>query len=357
MAKKTIKKKSFSLSSASDRFSSKTKYKPDRFMDLGEAFQKATGLPGPAIGHLNVFLGHSDTGKTTALIKAAMWCQKNGILPVFIITEKKWNFRHAKMMGFDCEEVGPSDWEGFFIFSDDFDYIEQITDYCNEILDTQEKEDWRHDDGSPVDICFFWDSVGSVPCKMTYEGKGGKMHNASTLADKIGLGLHGRITGSRKEDSVHTNTMVFVNQPWVELPDNPFGQPKIKPKGGNAIYLASTLVFLFGNQKNSGIGKIKATKNGRSINYATRSKISILKNHVNGIGYQDGKIIVTPHDFIEDNKAAETKYKEKYADYWMDMFIQSGLDKVDENDKSFDTVDSVAISEEPEDDVQIEGIV
>ena len=31
----------------------------------------AVGLPGPAIGHINMFLGHSDTGKTTAAIKAA----------------------------------------------------------------------------------------------------------------------------------------------------------------------------------------------------------------------------------------------------------------------------------------------
>ncbi len=30
------------------------------------------GLPGPAIGHLNMLLGHSDTGKTTALIKTAV---------------------------------------------------------------------------------------------------------------------------------------------------------------------------------------------------------------------------------------------------------------------------------------------
>ena len=124
MTKTSIKKKSFSLDSVKDRFSSKTKYKPDRFIDLGEVFQKATGVPGPAIGHLNVFLGHSDTGKTTALIKAAIWCQKNGILPVFIITEKKWNFSHAKMMGFECEEESPGDWSGFFLFRDDFDYIE-----------------------------------------------------------------------------------------------------------------------------------------------------------------------------------------------------------------------------------------
>ena len=81
MAKKAaIKKKTFDIDALSDKFSSKTKYKKDRFIDLGEVFQKATGVPGPAIGHLNVYLGHSDTGKTTALIKAAMWCQKNDCL-------------------------------------------------------------------------------------------------------------------------------------------------------------------------------------------------------------------------------------------------------------------------------------
>ena len=53
----------------------------------------------------------------------------------------------------------------------------------------------------------------------------------------------------RKEDSKFTNTLIIVNQPWVELPDNPFSQPRIKMKGGEAIFLNSTLVFLFGNQK------------------------------------------------------------------------------------------------------------
>ena len=50
-------------------FSKKAKFKQERFFGLGEAFLDATGLPGPAMGHLQMFLGHSDTGKTTALIK------------------------------------------------------------------------------------------------------------------------------------------------------------------------------------------------------------------------------------------------------------------------------------------------
>ena len=79
-----LKKNDFS--SLKKKFSSDAKYKPQRFFDLGPEFLDAVGLPGPAIGHLNMLLGHSDTGKTTALIKTAVDAQKKGILPVFIIT-------------------------------------------------------------------------------------------------------------------------------------------------------------------------------------------------------------------------------------------------------------------------------
>jgi len=98
-----IKKNDFS--SLKKKFSTSAKYKPQRFFDLGAPFLDAVGLPGPAMGHINMFLGHSDTGKTTALVKTAVDAQKKGILPVFIITEQKWSFEHAKLMGFECEEV------------------------------------------------------------------------------------------------------------------------------------------------------------------------------------------------------------------------------------------------------------
>jgi RecA/RadA recombinase len=300
-----IKKNDFS--SIKKKFSKEAEYKADRFFDLGDAFLDATGIPGPAIGHLNMFLGHSDTGKTTALVKAAVDAQKKGILPVFIITEQKWSWDHAELMGFNKED-------DFYLFNSDFEYIEQITDFINEVLDAQEKGEIPHD------ILFLWDSVGSVPCKMTYEGKGGKQHNASTLADKIGMGLNQRISGSRRADKKYTNTLIIVNQPWVELPDNPFGQPKIKAKGGEAIWLNSTLVFLFGNQKGAGTTKISITKDKRKVKIATRTKISIMKNHVNGLGYEDGRILVTAHDFMKGRDDVEEKksielYKSEHGDY------------------------------------------
>ena len=308
-----IKKTDFSA--IKKKFSKEAEYKADRFFDLGDAFLEATGIPGPAMGHINMLLGHSDTGKTTALVKTAVDAQKKGILPVFIITEQKWSWEHATLMGFDKD--------GEYLFNSDFEYIEQITDYINELMDAQEKGD------IPYDMLFLWDSVGSVPCKMTYDGKGGKQHNASVLADKIGMGINQRISGSRKSDSKYENTLVIVNQPWVELPDNPFGQPKIKAKGGEAIWLNSSLVFLFGNQKGAGTNKITATKDKRSVKFAIRTKVSVMKNHINGLGYEDGKIIVTPHGFLAGKDTTEEKasieaYKKEYSDYWKEIIGSDG---------------------------------
>lgn len=319
-----IKKKEIGLDTIKSKFSSKTKYKPESYYSCGEAFMEACGLPGPIMGGINMFLGHSNSSKTTAMILAAVDAQKKGHLPVFIITEKKWSWTHAVELGLSATQNSEGEWDGDFIFNDSFDYIEQSTDFVNEVLDAQEKGDL------PYNLLFLWDSVGSIPCKMTFEGKGGKMHNASVLADKIGMGIHSRISKSKKEDYPYYNTMVVVNQPWVDLPDNPFGQPEIKAKGGEALWLASSLVFLFGNQKKAGINHITATKNGRTVRYAIRTKISILKNHVNGLGYSDGKIIAVPQGYISDTKEALEKYKKEYSQYWNAVLTGTGEILLDE---------------------------
>ncbi len=313
-----IKKTDFSA--IKKKFSKEAEYKPDRFFDLGDAFLDACGIPGPVMGHINMLLGHSDTGKTTALVKAAVDAQKKGIVPVFVITEQKWSWDHAELMGFDKS--------GDYLFNSDFEYIEQITEYINELLDAQEKGDLPHD------LLILWDSVGSVPCKMTYDGKGGKQHNASVLADKIGMGINQRISGSRRTDKPYTNTLIIVNQPWVELPDNPFGQPKIKAKGGEAIWLNSSVVFLFGNQKGAGTTKISITKDKRKVKIATRTKISIMKNHINGLGYEDGRILVTSHGFMAGREEGEEKksleeYKKESGDYISKMLGVSVTDITD----------------------------
>ena len=319
-----LKKKEFNLDSIKNKYSTKTKYKTESYYNCGEAFMGACGIPGPVMGGINMFLGHSNSSKTTAMILAAVDAQKKGHLPVFIITEKKWSWSHAVELGLEAKPNEDGEWDGTFIFNDSFDTIEQTTEFMNEILDAQEKGD------IPYSILFLFDSIGSIPCQMTFDGKGGGMHNAKVLADKIGMGIHSRISKSKKEDYPYYNTLVVVNQPWVELPDNPFGQASIKPKGGEALYLASSLVFLFGNQKNSGVNHITATKNSRTISYAVRTKISILKNHVTGIAYKDGKIIAVPQGYISDTKEALEQYKKQFSNYWNAILSGTGEITIDE---------------------------
>jgi hypothetical protein len=335
---KGVSKKEFSLDDLKKELGvSTTRYKEDLYLDCGEAFKEATGLPGPAMGHINMLLGHSNAGKTTALIAAAVDAQKKGILPIFLITEKKWSWEHAKLMGFNVEYSSESgEWEGDFIYFDELDYIEQITEKMNKILDAQDAGKLKRD------ICFFWDSVGSVPCFMTYQGKGGKQHTAGVLAEKINMGLNQRINKTRKESSPYWAGLVVCNLPWVQIPMTYGGQPKIKPKGGEALYQCSTLVFRFGNEAESGISKIEATKNGRTIHIATRSKITVDKNHINGLGFKDSNIVVTPHGFIKpekrgskelkEGKEAIESYKKEHMDYFIQKFADAGelVDNIDD---------------------------
>jgi hypothetical protein len=79
-------------------------------------------------------------------------------------------------------------------------------------------------------------------------------------------------------------------------------------------------VFLFGNQKGAGTTKISITKDKRKIRIATRTKISISKNHINGGGYEDGRILVTPQGFMHGKDDTEEKrsiedYKKEYGEY------------------------------------------
>ena len=176
--KMAIRKREISLESIKGKYSTKTKYKPESFYNLGEAFLGSSGLPGPIMGGINMFLGHSNTSKTTAMILAAADAQKKGHLPILIITEKKWSWEHAIELGLQAEKNELGEYDGMFIFNDSFDVIEQATEFINDILDAQEKGD------IPYSLLFLWDSIGSVPCQMTFDGKGGGMHNAKVLADK-----------------------------------------------------------------------------------------------------------------------------------------------------------------------------
>jgi hypothetical protein len=322
-------KKSKNLSSTS------VKFKDQKWIPLSPAFQDALQIPGIPIGHITLLRGHSDTGKTTALLEAAVAAQKMGILPVFIITEMKWSWEHARQMGLQFNEVADSDgvvsdYNGFFIFIDreKLNCIEDVSAFIADILDEQKK-------GSlPYDLCFFWDSVGSIPCRMSIEkSTNNNEWNAGAMSQQFGNFINQRIVLSRKENQPYTNTMVAINKVWVAKPETIMSQPKLCNKGGNTMYFDSSLVITFGNIASSGTNKIKATKGGKEVEFAKRTKISCDKNHVTGVTAVT-KVIMTVHGFIRDDKKELDKYKLEHADEWTQVLGNGPIEVVEEEDTS-----------------------
>ena len=297
---------------------SKAKFKEQEWIPLSDAYQEITSVPGIPMGHIVLLRGHSDTGKTTALLEAAVSAQKRKVLPVFIITEMKWNWEHAIQMGLEVNEVVDKetgevlDYTGNFIYVDR-ESINSIEDVSAFILDLIDE---RKAGNLPYDLLFLWDSIGSVPCEMSLKSnKNNNEWNAGAMSTQFGNNVNQRIVLSRKESSPYTNTLVCINKVWTLKAESPMGQPKLMNKGGYAMWFDSTFVVTFGNVMSAGTSKIKAIKDGKQVEFAKRVNLQVDKNHINGVTTR-GKIVMTPHGFILDNDKSLKAYKEEMKDEW-----------------------------------------
>jgi hypothetical protein len=138
--------------------------------------------------------------------------------------------------------------------------------------------------------------------------------------------------------------LVCVNKVWTAKPEMPMGQPKLMNKGGFAMWFDATFVITFGNIANAGTSKIKAIKDGKQVEFAKRTNLQIDKNHINGITTR-GKIIMTPHGFIEDTDKDLKGYKDAHAEEWKAILGGGNFDIVEE----LDTIEpSSTYEQEPE---------
>ena len=339
----------FDLSSFKEKKGLKqnVKFKDQEWIPLSQAFQDVTSIPGIPTGHIVLLRGHSDTGKTTALLESAVSAQKRGILPVFIITEMKWNWEHAKQMGLQVDEVVDEEtgeitnYEGEFIYADR-ETIHSIEDVAKFILDLMDEQKRGN---LPYDLLFLWDSIGSVPCEMSIKSnKNNNEWNAGAMSTQFGNSVNQRITLSRKESSEYTNTLVCINKVWTAKAESPMGKPKLMNKGGFAMWFDSTFVVTFGNISNAGTSKIKAIKDGKQVEFAKRVNLQIDKNHINGVTTR-GKIVMTPHGFINDDDKELKAYKNENAKAWQD--ILGGTDfTIVEEEQAYNDITSY--SEEPQ---------
>jgi len=342
-------KASFNLDKFKEKklLNSTVKFKEQRWIPFSEALQDSTSLPGAAIGHINLLRGHSNTGKTTALLELAINAQKMGILPVFIITEMKWSWEHAKQMGFQVDEIADPDtgevvdYKGFFIYVDrsSLNTIEDVAAFIADLLDEQKKGNL------PYDLLFLWDSVGSIPSRLSVESnKNNNEWNAGAMSQQFGNFINQKIVLSRKESQPFTNTLLAVNKIWVAKPGSPMEQPKMKNKGGDTMFFDASLIITFGNVSNSGTNKIKATKNGKNVEFAKRTKVSCDKNHITGVT-TEGRIIMTVHGFIPDDKKAIDNYKKEHSKEWLQILGSKDFDVVEETEEDIKDIFEASDSE------------
>ncbi len=100
---------------------------------------------------------------------------------------------------------------------------------------------------------------------------------------------------------------------------------------GFAMWFDATFVVTFGNISNAGTSKIKAIKDGKQVEFAKRTNIQIDKNHINGVQSR-GKIIMTPHGFINDTDKELKSYKDAHASEWMKVLGGMDFDIFEEQD-------------------------
>jgi hypothetical protein len=326
-ARKPNKKKTFSL----DDFKKKkgaedVADKELTWLKCSPAFQEATGLPGFPVGYVALSRGFSNTGKSTSVCEAAVAAQKAGMLPIIIDTENNIGRQRLELMGFD--------W-GANVISIDNEYllenygkvkdknrteasIEDMADCINDYLNLQEAGEL------PMDLVFIIDSLGTLDCirSINAHDKGtsdNNMWNAGAFERAFKSIINYRIPNSRKVNKEFTNTIIGVQKIWL---DSMQGAGVVKHKGGEAFFYGSRLIFHHGGIQSHGTKKITATSKKRDVAFGIETKISVVKNQIDGpLGgiNLEGRLISTPHGFIASDNDAKNQYKKDNIQYFRDV--------------------------------------
>ena len=332
--KKPIDKKSFDLGKfkKNNGLDITVKEKDLTWIPLSDAFHEALKIPGLARGYFTSFRGFSNTGKSTAMYEAVAGAQKIGDLPVIMETEGNWSWEHARNIGVQFEEIVDEetgeivDYEGDFIFmnGDDLmnkykclDYsngkegtkplrgapvIEDIARFMNDLLDMQDAGEL------PRDLCFLWDSVGSIDgFKSIMSKSSNNQWNAGSMESAFKSLVNHRIPASRREGKKYTNTFAVVQKIWLDNENK-----VIKHKGGEAFFYSPRIIVHFGGILSHSTSKLKATSGGETYQFGIETKVRCEKNQVNGIE-EHGKLASTPHGYW--NPAKIDQYKKEHKEY------------------------------------------
>jgi hypothetical protein len=100
------------------------------------------------------------------------------------------------------------------------------------------------------------------------------------------------------------------------------GMPAVKHKGGEAAYYGARLIYHFGGTLSHGTKKVKATSKGKEVTFGIETKISVVKNQIDGdLGgiALEGKIISVPTGLISVEKTSIDQYKKDNILYFRNI--------------------------------------
>lgn len=369
MAKKHPEKKTIGKTSFDNKSFKKSiglgeqtvKEKEITWLPFKKAFHDAVGVPGVPRGYTSQFRGFSDVGKSTGIYESLAAAQKIGDYCIIIDTEGSFNWEHAKLVGFDYEEIVDEstgevvDYDGndFMYFGGpdllnmyaNFDYkdakmkttpqrhipvVEDVAKLINDLLDKQAEGDFPHN------LVFLWDSIGSIGC---YQGAVSNTNNnqwtAGALKREFESILNFRIPASRRVSSEFINTFVAVQKIWLR--PNAVGQPTVMHNGGEGFKYGVRMIFHMGGMTTSSSKKLDAVSGGQKYNFGVMTDIKCVKNHVNGIEYA-GTICSTPHGFLNpEEKNAYVKENKDFINSKLNTnFAEFTVEEVDLDSSSFE---------------------
>ncbi len=278
--------------------------KPAKYVVLPPELQACIGnLPGLPLGDITEIWGDSDTGKSTVLMKAAVACQEQDVIPVVIIKEKKHREARFRLMGFDAEKA---------IVNLACGNLEEIFQFIGTIIAAVNKGKL------PKDVMIFVDSFGNANCKAalkinpdgTTESKNVHMQNAKVFSEEMTT-LADKINETRYETSPHYIGLVYVNHTY-DKPVKVGGQTFVKkqPRGGNKRKYVASLEI-----STKRIKSLKAIVNGVQQDFGFLTKVTVIKNHINGI-YNSGILVITEDEIFANEKGAINDYKARNKEKW-----------------------------------------
>lgn len=296
--------KKFDLKSYKEQYNLvTTPLKKEKFVVLDEALQEIIGLPGIPLGHVTQIYGKSDTGKTSLLYHAAAQAQKQDILPVLVVTERKVSWDRAVSMGFDPENA---------IIEENCEFLEDVFTFIDKIVSDVVMGEL------PRDVCIFWDSVGNTCSKdeVKVDAKTGatekvpSMMKAAKVISDYMRPLSMKIGNTRKISSPKTAGVVFINNAYTKPATFPGGMATIVPYGGEQIWYRASLIM-----KTQRRQKLGAVKNGKDLNFGIVSQITVDKNHISETA-NSGDFVITADKIFKNDKALIKAYKDEKKDSW-----------------------------------------